>query len=158
MHPSLVGGSCLIAVYIAYRFLSWFISSRRHARNAVKLGCKPPPLRPYRLPFGIDMLQRMIKADGEKRVPDLMLDIYEEMGRKHTWLHLFFGMESIWTVDPINIQAILATQFQEFVLGETRRNNFFPLLGNGIFTTDGRAWCVIDMIYETFSLAQIRKY
>jgi len=47
------------------------------------------------------------------------------------------------TVDPKNIQAVLATQFHDFSLGQTRRGNFFPLLGNGIFTNDGKAWWVL---------------
>ena len=136
----MVGGSCLCVVYIAYHFLSWFLSSRRHALNAAKLGCKAPPLRPYKLPLGIDMLQRMIKADREKRVADLLFNVYEEVGRASTWSQLFFGIESFYTVDPVNIQAILATQFKDFALGETRRKCFAPLLGNGIFTSDGSGW------------------
>jgi cytochrome P450 len=47
---------------------------------------------------------------------------------------------NIYTCDPKNIQAILATRFQDFELGETRRQSFFPLLGNGIFTADGKEW------------------
>ena len=42
--------------------------------------------------------------------------------------------------DEKNIQAILATQFKDFDIGPKRRNNFMPLLGNGIFTQDGAAW------------------
>lgn len=43
-------------------------------------------------------------------------------------------------LDEKNIQAILATQFKDFDIGPVRRGNFFPLLGNGIFTQDGKAW------------------
>jgi hypothetical protein len=38
----------------------------------------------------------------------------------------------IITIDPKNIQAILAVQFKEFGLGEGRNGNFNPLLGHGI--------------------------
>lgn len=44
------------------------------------------------------------------------------------------------TTDPENIKAILATQFEDFELGPMRRGNFFPMLGNGIFTADGEGW------------------
>ena len=37
-------------------------------------------------------------------------------------------------------QAILATQFRDFELGTRRKNAFVPLLGHGIFTTDGDRW------------------
>jgi len=47
---------------------------------------------------------------------------------------------SIFTVEPENVKAILATQFEDFELGHVRRGNFFPMLGNGIFTADGQDW------------------
>ncbi|KAK5140168.1 hypothetical protein LTR16_012868, partial [Cryomyces antarcticus] len=42
------------------------------------------------------------------------------------------GKEDHFTSEPKNIQAVLAHQFNEFCLGETRRNNMAPLLGTGI--------------------------
>lgn len=44
------------------------------------------------------------------------------------------------TIEPENVKAVLASQFEDFELGPVRRANFFPLLGNGIFTADGEAW------------------
>jgi hypothetical protein len=81
-----------------------------------------------------------MKADGEKCVPDMFLDVYGELGHSSTWTQYFLGADTIVTVDPKNIQAILATQFNDFALGKARRRNFLPMLGNGIFTSDGRAW------------------
>lgn len=43
------------------------------------------------------------------------------------------------TTDPENIKAILATNFKDFGLGK-RLETFGPLLGKGIFTSDGPAW------------------
>lgn len=42
------------------------------------------------------------------------------------------GAWSFFTVDPTNIQAILATQFHDFGLGQTRIASFDSLLGSGI--------------------------
>ncbi|KAH8783173.1 cytochrome P450 [Diaporthe sp. PMI_573] len=42
------------------------------------------------------------------------------------------------TIDPVNIQAILATQFQDFELGQQLNRRL--LLGKCIFTTDGPFW------------------
>ena len=50
-----------------------------------------------------------------------------------------FTVKVISTVDPENIKAVLATQFNDFSLG-TRHNQFAPLLGDGIFTLDGAGW------------------
>lgn len=49
------------------------------------------------------------------------------------------GKEMYNTKDPENIKAMLATQFTDYGLG-LRREQFFPLLGNGIFTLDGAGW------------------
>ena len=43
------------------------------------------------------------------------------------------------TMDPENIKAILATKFEDFGVGP-RLDFFGPLLGNGIFTSDGPHW------------------
>lgn len=92
-----------------------------------------------------------MKADREKRVPGMFLEIYEELGRPSTWEQNFLGTDTIVTVDPKNIQAILSTQFNDFEIGESRRGNFSPMLGNGIFTADGRAWSVKhDISYVSF--------
>ncbi|GME24196.1 n-alkane-inducible cytochrome P450 [Neofusicoccum parvum] len=54
-------------------------------------------------------------------------------------LVVWLCVRRIDTIDPENVEAILSTQFKEFGLG-VRRATFFPLLGDGIFTQDGRAW------------------
>jgi hypothetical protein len=133
----------LIGIWLAwcvYYILRAFVTSRRHARNAARLGCKPPLTRPYKYPLAIDLAQRVQKADKEKRVPDMFLEVYEELGRPGTWIQHFLGVDNLVTVDPKNIQALLATQFNDFALGISRRRNFIPMLGDGIFTVDGKAW------------------
>lgn len=60
-----------------------------------------------------------------------------------------------WTVEPENIKAILATQFNDFSLGK-RHSHFFPLLGDGIFTLDGSGWSHSRaMLRPQFSREQI---
>ena len=129
----------LLVSFILHAFISSFLITRRHAQRAAELGCKPAPSRPYKWPFGIDMVWRLIRADKAQVVPDEIVAISLELGVP-TWEQNFFGDSSIATTDPRNIQALLATQFGDFELGDVRRNNFFPLLGNGIFTADGQNW------------------
>ncbi|KAL8740842.1 MAG: hypothetical protein Q9190_006493 [Brigantiaea leucoxantha] len=52
---------------------------------------------------------------------------------------VFLGTRAFGTIDPRNLEAMLSTQFKDFGFGP-RRNIFFPLLGDGIFTQDGAAW------------------
>lgn len=51
-----------------------------------------------------------------------------------------FGEGGFFTIEPQNIKAILATQFKDFGLGDRRNGNFAPLLGRGIFSSDGDEW------------------
>jgi cytochrome P450 len=43
-------------------------------------------------------------------------------------------------VDPENIKAILATQFEDYGKGDRFHQDWAPFLGDSIFTTDGPAW------------------
>lgn len=68
------------------------------------------------------------------------LAIFEELGYRTTWHQQILGNWHHVTVDPKNIQALLATQFKDFELGPIRRGSFAPLTGDGIFTLDGKPW------------------
>lgn len=65
---------------------------------------------------------------------------FEDMGDNvKTAIFYLLGQLIVQTKDPENIKAILATQFNDFSLG-FRHGQFFPLLGDGIFTLDGEDW------------------
>ncbi|PMD45815.1 cytochrome P450 [Hyaloscypha variabilis F] len=55
-------------------------------------------------------------------------------------VHSLFNSSAVWTSDPENIRTVLATGFRDFELGPVRRNNFVPVLGHGIFTSEGGDW------------------
>ncbi|KAJ5594074.1 n-alkane-inducible cytochrome P450 [Penicillium hispanicum] len=50
------------------------------------------------------------------------------------------GQTTIFTIEPKNVQAVLAIKFKDFDLGDNRNTSFRPLLGHGIFSTDGSKW------------------
>jgi hypothetical protein len=129
----------LLSLLIVSFVISSFFSNRYHARKARELGCQPAPQRPHRLPLGIDLVWQIFQADKENVVPSYFLDFYRNFSHA-TWIQNFLGTMVYVTSDPKNIQALLATQFKDFEIGETRRANMFPMLGNGIFTVDGKAW------------------
>ena len=56
-----------------------------------------------------------------------------------TYSSITLGLKFFHTIDPENVKAILATNFSDFGLG-VRYKTFGPLLGRGIFTSDGAAW------------------
>ncbi len=130
-----------VAAWAIYWAICTILSHRHHARRSQELGCRPAPTKPDKLIFGIDSALDLNKADKAHKVPQEVLRIFEEM-KCETFNQSFFGTPIVMTYDPKNVQAVLAKQFHDFELGEERRNNFFPMLGLGIFTADGKVWYV----------------
>lgn len=113
--------------------------------KAKELGCQEPPRHPGDGFLGLKMLGTMQEADKAKLFPDLMLtrhnNMIKETGRVcTTFKSNLLGQEIYFTSDPKNIQAMLATQFQDYDLGPARRGNMIATLGDGIFVQDGKAW------------------
>ena len=119
--------------YVIYLFLSRFLTSRRNATKARELKCEDPPFQKNRYPLGIDQVIRAVNADKAKLFPLDQIQRTLDTGAI-TYKYSVLGNNNIFTADEKNIQAILATQFNDFDLGPHRRGNFWPLLGNGIFT------------------------
>ncbi|KAJ5357988.1 Cytochrome P450 E-class CYP52 [Penicillium brevicompactum] len=135
----------LVAVVLAGRLLLSVYSTWRHSQKARSLGCEESPLYPCQDPFGISTLLETLDAAREKLLPQLAERRVAFLSRQHdryvsTFRMCQAGRENLFTADPKNIQAMLATQFNDFGLGDTRRNVAYPVVGSGIFTTDGESW------------------
>jgi hypothetical protein len=141
MNHYVTAGLGLLAVSLTYYIITSFLAARYHARKAREWGCEPAWERKGRLPLGADLTWEVIQADKKNIVPNYFVDLHKRLG-KTTWTQNMLGKYGHVTTDPKNIQAVLATQFNDFELGPIRRSNFFPMFGNGIFTTDGKAWYV----------------
>lgn len=139
MHIQLSFSTFFLTVVIIC-LIRWLWVSILNSIRARRLGCKAAFVRPYRLPFGIDILKRYIDASREQIVQNDDLVIYNELGCRPTWKQNILGNWHHITADPKNVQAILATQFKDFELGPFRRNLFGPVIGHGIFTSDGKEW------------------
>lgn len=65
------------------------------------------------------------------------------MGRWHheygNTFKMRLGRTLVQTIEPKNVQAILAHKFKDFELG-SRNDALRPLLGEGIFASDGTVW------------------
>lgn len=88
--------------------------------------------------MGFGTIAEMLKAMKNGCMPELGLSRYVNNG-VNTVKVAVSGRTGIFTRDPENIKALLATQFADFSLG-IRRPQFAPLLGEGIFTLDGQGW------------------
>ncbi|PKU83145.1 Cytochrome P450 704C1 [Dendrobium catenatum] len=71
------------------------------------------------------------------RLPDFQTDLSR---RYKTFRILAPFFNYVYTVDPINIEYILKTNFANFGKGHIVNDIMKDLLGNGIFTVDGDMW------------------
>jgi cytochrome P450 len=104
---------------------------------ASQRGCRPLRNWCSKWPFGLDLLIRAFQYARSEQILQFFLSVVEESGT--TFEQNLLGTRGIDTMDPENIEAILSNQFAEFGLG-LRPPTFFPLLGSGIFTQDGKQW------------------
>jgi hypothetical protein len=152
MHKSILLGLWAGVSFVLYKIISSIILSRRHAAIARQLGCQPahPAKQAWYDPLGIANVTKLLKADKEYTFPQYLKGCVdaacEENGKV---LSTFMGGESIFTIEPRNVQAILATQFKDFGLGERRNGNFSPLLGHGI-VSNPLLLIYGDIISDTF--------
>ncbi|KAF2144398.1 uncharacterized protein K452DRAFT_316404 [Aplosporella prunicola CBS 121167] len=145
MHLTAFLGLWAIAAYIIYFTLNAIVTRRRRATLAKKLSCKPPPSWNAGDLFGIKEVRAVLNADNTKRLPPYVMsrveDISKREGRVVSTMAITQAADDLlFTCDPKNIQALLATQFKDFEFGPTRNGNFGPLLGSGIFAADGKQW------------------
>ncbi|KAI0392106.1 cytochrome P450 [Xylariaceae sp. FL0594] len=126
-------------IYLAVLFTAWriYLEIDRNVRLR-KLGARAPRMR-SRLPFGIDIIYKQVKATMQYKNMESFLDAlsvspnYNAEGR-------LLGRRLIFTGDPENIKAILATQFSDYGKGEPFHREWKEFLGDSIFVTDGQVW------------------
>ena len=79
-----------------------------------------------------------MKETGEDVLDDILA---EDLAHAATIRFTTFdGAKALLTVEPANLQAVLATQFEDFSVGHRRYNTFKPLIGHSIFSSDGPFW------------------
>ncbi|CAK7893504.1 cytochrome P450 52A13 [[Candida] anglica] len=87
--------------------------------------------------FSIRLLLDMLAKKKSGELIDYTHEMFEDSNG--TFSVRLAGVQIMFTREPDNLKAILATQFNDFALG-SRHEHFLPLLGDGIFTLDGQGW------------------
>lgn len=88
--------------------------------------------------FGFQLLYDMLKEGQKGTAQEFTRKNMDKLNVRTAFFKLV-GKDIILTQDPENIKAILATQFNDFVLG-SRHECVRVTLGDGIFTLDGAGW------------------
>ena len=119
-------------------------------------GCKPAVKRPQLDPiFGIDIFLDSLKAVREHKLLPTFRARFVQYGRS-TFQASSLGQTIIITIEPEILKTVMSLKFKDYSLGQRRRRAFLPLLGDGIFTTDGVAWHNSrDLLRPNFSRSQV---
>jgi cytochrome P450 len=140
--PSIIAVFILGGTYLLYTLLRRAVRAYRRSAFSKAHGCKPVPAYPHKDPvFGFDLFFegfKLLKTGG------YLSRTQERYGRVNngvnTFTQLILGDRVVVTCEPENIKSILATKFKDFEFPKSRKEAFLPLLGHGIFTTDGKEW------------------
>lgn len=159
-----IGDMTSASFWVAFSLFFYFIANRiykSHVYSAKlrKFECQDPVPKEIisRWPFGLDIVKSALEADRKKLYPVLLQRNVERFGT--TWKYTPMNTPCVFTADPKNIKAVLATQFEDFDLGPMRRGASWPMLGNGIFTQDGHEWKVTrDMMKPQFNRDQMSDF
>lgn len=132
-------GSPVLAVLTVYYVISLFITRKRRQSQIKQYGCRAPPKYPHKEPFlGYDLFKDNMENAKNSNLLARWLYRFQQHGP--TFSANFLGVPAICTVDPINLYAILSTNFKDYGVQPLRRAATLPFLGEGVFTMDGEFW------------------
>lgn len=107
--------------------------------KARRYGYQAPPDLPRKDPFlGLDITLESYTNIQNHTYLELCQQRFLKYGK--TFKAKSMGVNSICTIHPENVKTLLSLKFKDFRLGQRRQNAFVPLLGHGIFTSDGDDW------------------
>ena len=134
--------SFLIALLalIAYKLLSSIREKRRQHAESVRRGCGPCPILPKKDILGITRFRESIRATRAERGPKYVVESLDAEGKHvHTAQVRVLDYDLNVTRDPENARACFSSQSHDFDIGIHRTQSWKPLIGTGIFTSQGEA-------------------
>ena len=125
----------LFLYYLATRLLRYM----RRRKVSRENGCQPVPhLSRKESFFGVGLL---MKGYQDMQSKSYLVGTQARFARYgNTYAAKTIGVNTIFTIDPENIETILARNFKDYSVGARRRSAFIPYMGHGIITIDGDAW------------------
>ena len=132
-----------LALYTIY-YIYWQLTAGASRRRMIKEnGCKPmrnfPELNSWSDSIiGWKLFLENAKAYKEHRLLEHIQGRFER--NDYTVRKKLLTTQIYVTAEPENLKTMLAIKFKDFSLPDRRKSAFLPVLGAGIFTTDGAAW------------------
>lgn len=155
-HPSylvlcLLGIAVSLIIHRAHRIIQ---SHAAQNRCIILHGCQPAARIPSTGIFrSLRRTVSNIQTAQQHRVLETIHGNFQQFG--NTLADERLGCSVIITCEPENVKAILSKQFQNFTVGH-RVHAQGPLLGHGIFTSDGDQWARSRaLLRPNFTRAQV---
>ncbi|GFN17139.1 hypothetical protein AtubIFM55763_002968 [Aspergillus tubingensis] len=141
----------LAALVFASEFFRRYLKRRQFARQH---GCQPVARSFSKDPFlGLDTILGTMRTRKEHRILERGCNLFRTLGNTFTVKEL--GRSAIVTIEPENIKTVLSLNFNDYSL-KHRYEAMKPLLGEGIFNTDGHHWATSRaLIRPSFAREQV---
>ena len=149
-----------IFFYVIYR-AHWELTIGASRRALIKKhGCEPIKRNPdYNyFPNNVIGYRTLIENLAGLREHNFLQSIRNRYIRhgSYTMVQRIIFTNMIQTIEPDNLKTMLALNFKDYGLGDRRTAAMIPLLGRGIFTTDGAAWQHSrEMLRPNFTRSQV---
>lgn len=133
----------LIALYVVY-YIYWQLTVGASRRRIIREnGCKPIKKNSEYNSwteeiFGIKALLETVRSFRAHNLLETSRARFHRHG--NTIKINVLGTSFFDTIEPEILKTMMATKFKDWNLPDRRKSAFVPLLGHGIFTTDGVAW------------------
>lgn len=150
-HPKLILVLVALLGTIAYVSIRRFYVRRRFVRAH---GCQPVVRSSNKDPFvGLHTIPGTIRALREHKILERSCELFRVHGT--TFAVKQVQKSAILTIEPENIKTILSLKFKDYDISHGLEP-FKPLLGKGIFDTDGDHWATSRaLIRPSFSCDQV---
>lgn len=129
-----------LVALLSYRILSSIREKRRQHAEGIRRGCGPCPILPKKDLLGITRFRESIHATRAERGPKYVIESLDAEGKHiHTAQVRVLDYDLNVTRDPENVKACFSSQSHDFDIGIHRTQSWKPLIGTGIFTSQGEA-------------------
>lgn len=119
--------------------IKWVLVRLKFEYKAHRHGCQSSPRYPHKDPMlGLDLLWTHVKEHKAGYLSAGRRKRFAKLGK--TYSANVWGTRTIYTMDPQNIREVLVTCSDKFGVQPLRLAPSQPLIGPGIFTTDGPYW------------------
>jgi len=147
----IVSAALLVSFTYTYALIKRFYVRRQFAHDH---GCQPVASSLSIDPFlGLDTIPGTIRAFRQHKLLESSHERFRVYGNTLTVKELH--RSAILTVEPENIKTILSLKFKDYGISH-RLEPFKPLLGKGIFDTDGDHWAASRaLIRPSFTRDQV---